>query len=144
MDKRKNLRFVVELGKDILILLLIASAVWMLTRGGLFNRLTLREADPAQVSGLQDNDAIRMEAVRPLRMTATLQGGGEPLRYTAQHNEQAVDTLFQQSAGLLMEILSSAEQPQRIERRDWEQALARAPGLCFDFQGDNISLCSWR
>jgi len=136
MDKRNKLRTAVELGKDVLIVLLLCSAVWMLSRGGLINRLNLGEEDAAQVSGLQNNAAIQEEAVRPMRLTATLQGGSEPMRYAAQYDAQAVDTLFQQTAGLLMETLSSAERPQSVTRREWEQALARAPGLCFDFQGE--------
>jgi len=136
MDKRKKLRTAVELGKDILILLLTCSAVWMLVRGGLFNRLTLGEEDQAQVAGVQNNSDVQTQAVRPMRLTATLQGGDQPVRYTAQYDAQAVDALFQKSAGLLMETLSSAEQPQPVTRRDWEEALGRAPGLCFDFQGE--------
>lgn len=137
MDKRKNLRRAVELGKDLLIVLLMCSAVWMLTSGGPMKRLGgLREADAARNTGMQNHAAVREEAVLPLRMTATLYQGSEPVRYGAMHDAQAVDSLFQTAAGLLVETLSSAEQPQEIARREWEQALGRAPGLSFDFQGE--------
>ncbi len=134
MDKRKKLRTAVELGKDVLIVALICSALWMLGRGGLISRLG--EESPDRVESQQNSTQVQAEPVRPMRLTATLQGGGEPVRYTAQYDEAAVDALFQQTAGLLMETLSSAEPPRAISRRDWEQALARAPGLCFDFQGE--------
>lgn len=136
MDKRKRLRTVVELGKDVLIFLLVCSALWMLFSNGLMQRLDLGREDTSRVTGMQNSAAIREEAVRPMRLTATLQSGAEPMRYTAQHDETAVDALFQKTAGLLMETLSSMEQPEEITRGEWERALACAPGLCFDFQGE--------
>ena len=136
MDKRKKLCAVVELGKDILIVGLICSAIWMLTSGGLMKRLGQREADPSQITGMQHHAAVQEEAVLPLSITATLSQSGEPVRYAALYNPQAVDGLFQETAGLLVETLSSAEDPQKITRREWEQALGRAPGVSFDFRGE--------
>ena len=136
MDKRKTLRTAVELGKDVLIVLLACSALWMLFSNGLMQRLDLGREDAAHVTGIQNNEAIREEAVRPMRLTANLQSGAEPVRYTAQHDSGAVDGLFQKTAGLLMETLSSVDQPEKITRGEWERALACAPGLCFDFQGE--------
>lgn len=136
MDKRKRMQTVVELGKDVLIFLLTCSALWMLFSNGLMRRLDLGREDTAHVTGVQNNADIREDAVRPMRLTATLQSGSEPVRYTAQHDEAAVDELFQKAAGLLMETLSSMEAPEPITRREWERALACAPGLCFDFQGE--------
>lgn len=136
MDKRKKLSTVVELGKDVLIIGLICSAVWMLTSGGLMKRLGQREEDSSQVTGMQHHAAVQEEAVLPLSITATLSQGSEPERYAAVYDAQAVDSLFQETAGLLMETLSSAEDPQRITRWEWEQALSRAPGISFDFQGE--------
>ena len=136
MDKRKKLRGLVELGKDVLIILLICSAVWMLASGGLMQRLERRETDASHSSAMQNHAAVQEEAVLPLRITATLTEGNEPVRYAAMYDSQAVDVLFQGTAGLLVESLSSAEQPQEITRREWEQALGMAPGLSFDFQGE--------
>ena len=136
MDKRKKLRAAVELGKDVLIVLLICSSVWMLTSGGLMKRLELRESDTAHVSGVHNHNAVQEEAVLPLNITATLTDETEPVRYSALYDAQATDTLFQRTAGLLVETLSSAEQPRQVSRRDWERALCRAPGLSYDFQGE--------
>ena len=136
MDKRKKLSRAVELGKDVLIIALICSAVWMLTSGGLMKRLDLGESDAGRVSGLQNHAAVQEEAVLPLSITATLARGTEPIRYSSLYDAQSVDAVFQSTAGLLVETLSSAEQPQEISRREWEQALCCAPGLSFDFQGE--------
>ena len=136
MDKRKKLRTVVELVKDVLIIGLICSAVWMLTSGGLMKRLGQKETDSAQITGMQHHAAVQEEAVLPLSITATLSQSGESVRYAALYDAQAVDSLFQETAGLLVETLSSAEEPQKITRREWEQALGRAPGVSFDFRGE--------
>ena len=136
MDKRKKLRTVVELVKDVLIIGLICSAVWMLTSGGLMKRLGQQETDSAQITGMQHHAAVQEEAVLPLSITATLSQSGESVRYAALYDAQAVDSLFQETAGLLVETLSSAEEPQKITRREWEQALGRAPGVSFDFRGE--------
>ena len=136
MDKRNKLRQAVELGKDILIIALICSAVWMLTSGGLMKRLELVESESGRVTGVQNHAAVQEEAVLPLRMTAVMSQGTESVRYGALYDMQAVDVLFQSTAGLLVETLSSVEQPQEIPRREWEEALACAPGLSFDFQGE--------
>ena len=135
MSNRK-LRTAVELLKDVLIIALICSAVWMLTSGGLMRQFRIGPEDTGRVAATQTHAAVQEEAVLPMRITATLQEGELPARYVAQYDTQAVDELFQQTAGLLMESLSSAEQPQAISRQQWEQALARAPGLSFDFLGE--------
>lgn len=136
MDKRKKLSAMVELGKDVLIVGLICSALWMLTSGGLMKRLWQREDHFAQNAGVQHHAAVQEEAVVPMSIAATLSQGSEPVRYAALYDSQAVEGLFQEVAGLLMETLSSAEQPREISRREWEEALGRAPGMSFDFQGE--------
>ena len=137
MNKRKLFRTVVELGKDILILLLTLSAVWLLFRSPMVSVLDglLTEEEP-QISMGQIQTEARAEAARPLRMTAMLPGGGQAARYGVQYDEAACDALFQQVAGLLREVLSSAGQPEQISRSRWETALSVAPSVCFDFQGE--------
>lgn len=136
MNKRTKLETAIELGKDLLILLLACSALWMLAHSGLLQRLDLSGSDSPRVTEVQNDTTGQAEAVHPIRITATIQGGTEPVRYSAQYDDVTVDAMFQQTAGLLKETLSSAEAPQEISRQDWERALARAPGLCFDFQGE--------
>ena len=136
MNKRKKIKTLVELGKDILIIVLIFSALWMLGSGTMGQRLDLGRQDLPQIQETQSSPAEQMGMNRPLRLTVTLQGGSEPIRYSAQNDAGTVDILFQQTAGLLMETLSSAEPPQQISRMEWEWALGRAPGMCYDFQGE--------
>lgn len=57
-------------------------------------------------------------------------------RYGVQYDQGAADALFQQVAGLLADGLSSAGQPERVNRYQWEEALTSCPGVYFDFQGD--------
>lgn len=136
MDKRNRRRTAVELGKDVLIVLLTCSALWMLGGSGLLQRLELSREESPQVTSTQNAATEQVQAARPMRITATLAGDGEPERCSLQYDDAGVDGVFQQVAGLLMETLSSAEAPQTVNRRAWEQALAQAPGICFDFQGD--------
>ena len=136
MDKRRKWRGAIELGKDVLILLLACSALWMLSSMGLFQRVNLTKPQQPQITGQQQAVTGKADAVRPLRLTATLRGGEEPERCVVQYDDGAVDALFQKTAGILMETLSSAEMPEQVSRGEWERALAQAPGICFDFQGE--------
>lgn len=131
MTKRRR---ILELGKDVLIVLLTCSAVWLAARSQLPVRGLLRE-ETAQARPQAQSEG-RIEAARPLRITACLSGGAEPVRYGALYDGEACAALFQQVAGLLMEALSSAGQPEAISRRQWEAALSSAPGVAFDFQGE--------
>ena len=133
MDKRNLRRAAVELVKDLLILLLTASALWMLSRGSLFQRLELGREPDRQTTGVQDSADDLTRAASPLSITAML---GEGERCALRYDAEGVDTLFHRSAGLLMEALSSAGAPQRAGRQEWERAMKAAPGLCLDFQGE--------
>ena len=136
MNKNPRRRRVIELGKDLLIVLLTCSAIWLAVGSQLMHPLrgALTPEAPQPTPG-QEEGTAGIEAVRPLRITANLVGGTEPVRYGVQYDEQACDALFQQTASLLAEALSGAGTPETITSRRWEQALLSAPGLCFDFQG---------
>lgn len=138
MDKRKQSRRVVELCKDVLILLLTCSAVWLATRTQLLGPLSGllgREENPGAGS-VQTESGARADAARPLRITANVASGTENARYGIQYDTAASDALFQQVAGLLVEALSSAGAPEPISRAQWEQAQNTALGMTFDFQGE--------
>lgn len=135
MNKRKVFRALVEGCKDILIVLLTCSALWLLPRTQLLGSLNgLLQEEAPQVSTGQTQTETRAEAARPLRMMAMLPVGSA--RYGVQYDETACDILFQQVAGPLREVLSSAGTPEPITRRAWESALTTAPSVCFDFQGE--------
>ncbi len=133
MDKRRRLA---ELGKEVLIVLLACSAVWLLARTQLMGpagRLWREEAPQAGPN--QSGSESQMEAARPLSASAVLVRDGGVIRSGVQYDEAACDALFQQTAGLLVEALSSAGDREKVDRREWERALTASTGVCFDFQG---------
>lgn len=135
MTKRRRKR-IVERIKSVLILLLSCSAVYLvvLTQSiavpsGLLSRPAggggvLSVADPA-------------ETARPLRMAAVIPAGGsEVQRFGVQYSDADTADLFQQAYTILVEALSSANQPEEVTETEWRQALTAAPGLYFDWQGE--------
>lgn len=132
MDKRGKRARAVELGKDVLIVLLLCSAVWLLARSQLFHS---NRTQDHQVSSIQTQSGTRADTARPLRMTANLEGSADNIRYGVQYDAGAADALFGQVASLLVEALSSAGEPERVTRAQWERAQLTAPGVSFDFQG---------
>ncbi len=134
MDKRRR---AAELVKDALIVLLSCSALWLLARSQLLEPLDqLWEEETPQAGPGQTQSVNQLEAARPLGITAVLAGEGETVRYSAQYDAAACDALFQQTAGLLAEAVSSAEEPEPVSRRLWERALTASTGVCFDFRGE--------
>ena len=136
MDKRKIWRAVVELGKDVLIVGLACSAVWMLNSGGLWQNVTLVDEYIPGITEQQASAEDRAAAARPMSITATIRGGIHPERRVIRYDDDGVDALFRRLAGLLVETLSSVGAPAQVDRAAWEAALAQAPGFCFDFQGE--------
>ena len=136
MDKMRKRDRARELAKDVLILLLTCSALWLAGRSQIFGPLggILREERPGP-EAVQTESGARADAARPLRMAVSLQEGTETIRYGVQYDPAGVDTLFQQTAGLLVEALSAAGAPEPMGRTQWEEAQSAAPGITFDFQG---------
>ena len=127
----------IERVKSLMILLLSCSAVLLVlrTQSVMLGRDSRGERYAAAESGpIASEDAGG--AVRPLRMAAAIQRGSEVVRYGVQYDQESTDTLFQQSYSLLVEALSSAGQPQSVDEAAWQAALASAPGLYFDWQGE--------
>ena len=91
MDRRKFDRRAVELAKDVLILFLTCSAVWLLIQTRLLEPLhnILREDMPQTQMG-QTEGGSRIEAVRPLRIAVNLTAGMETGRYGVQYDQGAV------------------------------------------------------
>jgi len=129
-------RRIVELGKDVLIVLLTCSTVWLATRAELFGvmgGLLGEEEAPTGETPVQTE--TRAEAARPLRMAVNLLQGTETVRFGVQYDQADCDLLFQQVASLLVEALSSAGEAEQISSRQWKNVLVSAPGVYFDFQG---------
>lgn len=134
-NKKNKTRRMVEWGKDVLIVLLACSAIVLALRSQLQDPIRSIWREETQAGTQRDPVEERGGVVRPLRMVANLPGGGGLLRCGIQYNTTLSDDLFRQTAGLLVEALSSADAPEEVSRREWEQALASAPGLAMDFQG---------
>lgn len=137
MDKRrKPWRTAVEFGKDVLIVVLACSAIWLVSNEGLLQRVSLAGEERPQITGQQETVTGQTDAARPMRITVTLRDGEVLERCVVQYDEAAVDDVFQRVAGILMETLSSVGAPETVSRWEWERALAQTPGFCFDFQGE--------
>ena len=139
--ERNNKRRAIELGKDILILLLTCSALWLASRTQLAGALSslFRGEGPQTVSS-QGQGGGRTEAVLPMAMVVNLPGAelpvdGDGVRYGLQHDQGACQELFQRLAGLLVEALSSVGQPEQIDRDQWEEVLTESLSVMMDFRG---------
>ncbi len=134
MTERRRL---IELGKDILIVLLTISALWLAGRNqmlGPLTRLINGEETQLPVAG-QTAGKDLWEGIRPLRIAARLPGEEESAICGILYEEAACDTLFGQVAGVLAETLTGAVTPEAVTREDWENTLRQRPGLMLDFQG---------
>lgn len=128
----------IEMGKNLLILLLALSAVALAARalrysspgpGGLLGGF-LPSATPAAPP---ITDSLGQGGVhRPMRMAVMNENG----RYAVQYSDGETDGLFDYLGPLLGEALGSASPPQPTTWTDWMQALGRT-GIYFDFVGPN-------
>ena len=147
MEMSKKRR-AIELLKDVLILLLTCSAIWLAAQTQLAAPLRglLREENPQTLPG-QSQGGNRVEGALPMAMAANLSGGSVPAersalsersegaRYGICYDQAACQELFQKVAGPLSETLSSAGTPEQVSRRQWERALTNDLGVYMDFQG---------
>ena len=106
MNRKSKHARLLELGKDVLIVLLACSAVWLTTRVQRTGSLGDLLADTPQEGQGQTQAPGQMEMVRPVRMAAVGRSGETTIRYGAQYDQQSTDALFQQVANLLVEALS--------------------------------------
>ena len=130
-------RRVIEWGKNILIVLLTCSALWLANRAQFLRPINgmFQGSETVQPAAGQEDSEDRAEAARPLRAAASLPGGADLGLYGALYDTAACDTLYGQVAGVLAETLSNAETPLRIDREQWENTLESVPCVLLDFQG---------
>ena len=127
-DKRRW----IEWGKDVLIVQLTLSAIYLLTMtplvrdSGVLDLLSPRESPGAGVS--EENGGMVM---LPARLAVTGEGG----RYGVQYDEERLKELFPPLGALLGDALASAGTPQSITEGEWRQYLGET-GVYFDFQGE--------
>lgn len=133
MSKQRRRKRRIERIKSILIVLLSCSAIYLAARTQMSSSLANLAAGGDTVSHtatVQNQSAM----ARPLRMAVTLREGVECQRYGVQYDQTAGLALFQQTYSLLAEALSGAQEPQRVQESQWQQALSSAPGIYFDWQ----------
>ena len=137
MNNTAKKRQIIELVKDLLILLLCCSAFLLALRGQLFaSAPRLFGGQDSHLTGTAEPAAgVQADAACPLGMAVNLIGtGGETARLWLQYDAAACQALFQQLAAPLAEALSSVGTPEQVARQQWEQALSAAPGVVLDFQ----------
>ena len=137
----KGKRRVLEAFKTLLILLLSASALYLLTMTPLVQDsglLDLLQKDSLTESG--GSSVTLTAAARPSRMAMS---DGES-RYGIQYDQSAVDELFVRMGPLLGEALVSSGAPEKISEAQW-QGYLQGRGIYFDFAGEIplSALCSW-
>lgn len=120
-------RRLIELGKDLLIVALSCSALFLVTRTSLFEGLTWM-APPAATAPPQT--AQPQAAVEPCLLAVRTDRGLYGAAYDA-----GVSRDFQRLSPLLGEGLSTAGAPTELSRRRWE-ALLEKPGLYCAFRGE--------
>ena len=136
MDERRRRRLV-EWGKNAVIVLLLLSALWLVSRPQLYGGQIEEWLSAAFSAGEDGGTAPVVETVdvtqvvRPVRMAAM----GEQGRYGTAYDAPGTAALFSATADLLNEALSSAQSPQRVTQQRWEEALSASPGLYFEFAG---------
>ena len=145
-QERRHGRRLLEIGKDILIAVLVLVNVtlaimclptktltqtkWLASVlrpfAGLFglNEAELTYTAPATGSAF-------IGAAQPIAVTLSTETG----RQTAQYEFAALDTLYGQYGGLLAQALESAEAPQACAESEFYKAL-RGPGAAFCFPGE--------
>ena len=143
MERNRKHR-VVEALKDVLIVLLTVSALWLAAQTPLASPLSGLFREEGRQSVVTPGQGIdRAEGALPMAMVANLPGGLSPavpegadgLRCGLMYNQAACQELFQKVARPLVEALSSAGAPERVSRPEWERALTGTLGVYMDFQG---------
>ena len=143
MERNQKHRAVEGL-KDVLIVLLTASALWLSAQTPLTSPLSgLFREESRQTVVTPGQGVDRAEGALPMAMVANLPGdlspnlpeGAEGMRCGLQYNQAACQELFRQVARPLVEALSSAGAPEQVSRRAWERALTGTLGVYMDFQG---------
>lgn len=129
-DKR---RFrLLELGKSLLIILLVLSLVYLVGRTQFSEKMedsvrSLLAGGKEESTGAASEQTSAVK-INPLQIAVFHDG----LRYGVQYDQAAVDTDYSSLSVLFAEALSSASAPERISEREWQRALCRV-GIYMDF-----------
>ena len=130
-----------ERAKNVLIVLLTLSAVFLLTKTPLVQDSGLVNLFQApKSSGAPSSGAAGGGPVLPARMAVYRDGA----RCGLQYDDDRVSELFAALGPLLGDALAAAEEPWSITEAAWRGYL-QTPGICFDFDGGLplAALCLW-
>lgn len=127
MSKKRR---VIETLKNLLILALVCSALWLVRESRLFRMSGMLEP-PRHSQQNRDGAATYSAAISPVRVAVMGQSGCCGVQYDSGE----LAAVFDRMAPVLNEALSGAGEPRPITREEWEELLISAPGVYFDFQG---------
>ena len=127
MSKKRR---VIETLKNLLILALVCSALWLVRESRLFRMSGMLEP-PRQSQQSGSQNGASGAAISPLHMAVMSQSGCCGVQYDSGE----LAAVFNRMAPVLNEALSGAGEPRPITREEWETLLISAPGVYFDFQG---------
>lgn len=124
-DRKKRL---VELGKDLVILLLIASVLFLGQKSGVIARLRTGivpagETDSAVSAGVT-------AAATPFAVAVVGENPGG--RYGLTHGLARIEETYDRFSAALGEALGSSGEPEQVEESMWRKALT-GPGVYFDY-----------
>lgn len=132
MMRNKHRSRLVEWGKNLLILLLALSAIYLLGRTQLSGKMVegVRELLDGRTSQNADSALVQHASatVYPVRL-AIYQDGR---RYGVQYNQDEVNTVFSSLSILFSEALSSAGTAETVSEQEWRSAL-RSTGIYVDY-----------
>lgn len=142
--RNKRRSRLVELGKDLLILLLALSMIFLLGRlrvaGSMADSLRgLLERNP-----VRGGDSVSVQTagtrIRPMRVAVCQDG----LRCGAQYDQEGVDAMFETLSVLFAEALSSVSAPEPVTESAWQAALCRTGAyLDFYYSVPFLTLADW-
>ncbi len=139
--KRKSRRRAVEVLKDVTIVALTISTLYLTVRsqsidgfsdswlGGIVQAI---RGEGAALPAPGEFADPRQVPVYPARIVVT---NPDLVHYGAQYDSAAVDELFSGTFSVLGEALSTAGEPRRITEGEWRAALTGRAGVYFDFMG---------
>lgn len=131
-----GLRRVIELGKDLLILLLSCSAVFLAAQTPIATHLRGWVAPEPPSPAVTRSSQVAIPYAVAVRNDKGL--------YGVSYDETLVGRAFERFSPLLGEAFSAAQLPETATRTQW-QALLESPGVCCTFQGQPplAALSAW-
>ncbi len=124
-DRKKRLR---ELGKDVVILLLIVSALFLGQQSGVLARLRTGIAPEGEQRGTVSSGATA--AATPFAVAVVGENAGGRCGLT--HGAARVGEAYERFSAALGEALGSSGEPETVEESAWREALS-GPGVYFDY-----------